>query len=141
MKTIERLLKQKGNQVWSIGPTASVIEALALMAEKQIGALLVIGDTGPIGVIFERDYARSVALKGKTSRATPARDMTSPVVRVRPDQTLQEAMALMTDRRVRHLPVMDGERLLGLVSIGDLVKAIISEQQFMIEELEGYINP
>ncbi|WP_295448353.1 CBS domain-containing protein [uncultured Thiodictyon sp.] len=142
MKTIQRLLKQKGSQVWTIGPEARVITALGLMAEKQIGALLVIDLSGPIGVISERDYARSVALKGKTSRATPVRAiMASPVVRVSPDQTVQEALGLMTDRHVRHLPVMDGDRLLGLVSIGDLVKSIIDEQQFMIEELEGYINP
>jgi CBS domain-containing protein len=142
MKTIDRLLEQKGTQVWSIPPQASVIEALGLMAEKQIGALLVIDATGPIGVISERDYARSVALKGRTSRATPVcAIMTSPVVRVSPHQSVQEALGLMTDRHVRHLPVMEGEQLLGLVSIGDLVKAIISDQQFVIEQLEDYINP
>ena len=141
MKTIERVLMQKGTQVWSIGPEASVLEALTLMAEKRIGALLVMDATGPIGVISERDYARSVALKGKTSRTTPVRQiMTSPVVRVTPHQSVQEALALVTDRRVRHLPVMEGDQLLGLVSIGDLVKAIIAEQQLMIEQLEGYIN-
>ena len=141
MKTIERVLTQKGHQVWSIGPDASVLEALTLMAEKRIGALLVMDGAGPIGVISERDYARSVALKGKTSRATPVRQiMTSPVVRVGPHQSVQEALALVTDRHVRHLPVMDGDQLLGLVSIGDLVKAIIAEQQLLIEQLEGYIN-
>ncbi|WP_295435341.1 CBS domain-containing protein [uncultured Thiodictyon sp.] len=141
MKTIERILTQKGHQVWSIDPDASVLEALTLMAEKRIGALLVMDATGPVGIISERDYARSVALKGKTSRATPVRQiMTSPVVRVGPHQSVQEALALVTDRRVRHLPVMDGDQLLGLVSIGDLVKAIIAEQQLLIEQLEGYIN-
>jgi CBS domain-containing protein len=141
MKTIERLLKQKGSQVWSIHPQASVLEALTLMAEKGIGALLVMDGTGPLGVISERDYARSVALKGKTSRTTPVHDiMTSPVVCASPHQTVEEALALMTDRRVRHLPVMAGDRLLGMVSIGDLVKSIISEQEFMIEQLEGYIS-
>jgi len=141
MKTIERILTQKGHQVWSIDPDASVLEALTLMAEKRIGALLVMDATVPVGIISERDYARSVALKGKTSRATPVRQiMTSPVVRVGPHQSVQEALALVTDRRVRHLPVMDGDQLLGLVSIGDLVKAIIAEQQLLIEQLEGYIN-
>ncbi len=141
MKTIEQILTQKGHQVWSIDPDASVLEALTLMAEKRIGALLVMDATGPVGIISERDYARSVALKGKTSRATPVRQiMTSPVVRVGPHQSVQEALALVTDRRVRHLPVMDGDQLLGLVSIGDLVKAIIAEQQLLIEQLEGYIN-
>lgn len=141
MTTIERLLKQKGNHVWAIHPQASVLEALTLMAEKGIGALLVMDETGPLGVISERDYARSVALKGKTSRSTPVRDiMTSPIVCATPHQRVAEALALMTDRRVRHLPVMDGDQLLGMVSIGDLVKSIISEQEIVIEQLEGYIS-
>ncbi len=114
MKTIERVLTQKGTQVWSIGPDASVLEALTLMAEKRIGALLVMDATGPVGVISERDYARSVALKGKTSRATPVRQiMTSPVVRVDPHQSVQEALALVTHRCVYHLPVMDGDQAAG----------------------------
>ncbi len=140
MKTIEQLLEKKGTQVWSIHPDASVLEALASMAEKHIGALLVIDDTGPVGVISERDYARSVALKGKSSHNTPVREiMTSHVLCVTPDQTVEEAMALMTERRFRHLPVVDGGQVLGLVSIGDLVKSIISEQKFIIEQLEHYI--
>jgi CBS domain-containing protein len=141
MKTIDQVLRQKGAQVWTIGPDVMVIDALGLMAEKQIGALLVTDSAGPIGVISERDYARSVALKGRTTRATPVRAiMTSPVVRVRPDQTVEDALSLVTDRRVRHLPVMDDGRLLGLVSIGDLVKAIIAEQRLVIEQLEDYIT-
>jgi CBS domain-containing protein len=141
MKTIEQLLEKKGTQVWSIHPDATVLEALGLMAEKEVGALLVIDDRGPVGVISERDYARSVALKGKTSRSTPVRGiMTSPVRCVTPDLTVEEAMALMTERRVRHLPVVDGGQVLGLISIGDLVKSIISDQQFIIEQLEHYIN-
>lgn len=141
MKTIEMLLANKGTQVWSIRPDASVLDALALMAEKEIGALLVIDDSGPVGVISERDYARSVALKGKTSRSTPVRGiMTSPVRCVTPDATVEESMALMTERRVRHLPVVDGNQVVGLVSIGDLVKSIISDQKFIIEQLEHYIS-
>ncbi len=141
MKKIDQLLENKGSQVWSIHPDASVLEALALMAEKHIGALLVIDDTGPVGVISERDYARSVVLKGKTSRDTRVREiMSTHVVCVTPDQTIEEGMALMTERRVRHLPVIDGGQVLGLVSIGDLVKSIISEQKFIIEQLEHYIN-
>jgi CBS domain-containing protein len=141
MKTIEQLLEKKGTQVWSIHPEASVLEALALMAEKHIGALLVIDDTGPVGVISERDYARSVVLKGKTSRSTPIREiMSSHVLCASPDQTVEECMALMTEHRLRHLPVIDGGQVLGLVSIGDLVKSIISEQKFIIDQLEHYIN-
>jgi CBS domain-containing protein len=141
MKTIEQLLEKKGTQVWSIHPDASVMEALVLLAEKHIGALLVIDDTGPVGVISERDYARSVALKGKTSRETRVREiMSTHVVCTTPDQTVEEGMALMTERHIRHLPVIDGGVVLGLVSIGDLVKSIISEQKFIIEQLEHYIN-
>lgn len=140
MKTIRKLLENKGKEVWSIRPEASVLDALTLMADKQIGALLVVDDSGPVGVISERDYARSVALKGRTSRSTPVRTiMTHPVRCMRPDETLEEAMAIMTEHRVRHLPVVDGTRVIGLISIGDLVKSIISDQQFMIAQLEHYI--
>lgn len=140
MTKIEQLLEDKGTQVWSVHPDASVLDALSLMAERRIGALLVIDDTGPVGLMSERDYARSVALKGKSARDTKVREiMTSHVIYVTPDQTVDEAMALMTQRRVRHLPVMDGGQVLGLVSIGDLVKSIISQQKFIIEQLEHYI--
>jgi CBS domain-containing protein len=140
MKKILNLIEEKGSQVWSIGPEASVYDALALMAEKGVGALLVSDDTGPVGLVSERDYARNVALKGRSSRETPVREiMTSRVLYVTSDQPLEEAMALMTERRIRHLPVIDNGHLHGLVSIGDLVKAIISEQQFIIAQLEHYI--
>lgn len=140
MTTIEQLLEDKGSEVWSIHPDASVLEALALMAERRIGALLAIDDTGPVGLISERDYARAVALKGKRSSDTRVREiMSKPVICITPDQTVEEAMALMTERRVRHLPVIDDGLVLGLISIGDLVKSIISEQKFIIEQLEHYI--
>ncbi len=141
MKTIQQLLDQKGSQVWSIGPDASVHDALALMVEKNIGALLVIADTGPIGLVSERDFARRLDLIDGAARDTPVHEiMTSQVVCVSPDQPLEEAMALMTEKRVRHLPVLDDGQVLGLVSIGDLVHAVIAEQRFIIEQLEHYIN-
>jgi CBS domain-containing protein len=141
MKKIRNLIAEKGSQVWSIGPDARVYDALALMAEKGIGALLVIDDTGPVGLFSERDYTRNVVLKGRSSRETPVREiMTSRVLYVTPDQPVEEAMALMTERRVRHLPVIENGHVRGLVSIGDLVKAIISEQQFIITQLEHYIS-
>jgi CBS domain-containing protein len=141
MNTIQQLLDEKGTQVWSIHPEASVFDALALMAEKGVGALLVIDDTGAVGLISERDYARNVALKGKTSRDTKvANIMTSHVICVTPDQPIEEAMALMTEKRVRHLPVLDGGQVLGMVSIGDLVKSIIADQRYVIEQLEHYIS-
>jgi CBS domain-containing protein len=140
MKKILDLIEEKGSQVWSIAPGVSVYDALALMAEKGIGALLVIDETGPVGLFSERDYARNVVLKGRSSHDTPVRDiMTSRVLYVTPNQPVEEAMALMTERRVRHLPVIDDGQVRGLVSIGDLVKAIISEQQFIIAQLEHYI--
>ena len=142
MKTVKELLRVKGYQVWSIGPDATVYEALTLMAEKDVGALLVLDSAGHlVGVLSERDYARKIVLKGKTSRETPVREiMTEKVVWVRPDQTIEECMALMTNKRIRHLPVLEGGRLLGVISIGDVVKDIISEQEFMIEQLENYIT-
>ena len=141
METVRQLLEEKGHEVWSIRPDASVFEAIELMAEKGIGALVVMEADKTVGLISERDYARSVILKGRASRETPIREiMTQRVICARPDQTVQECMALMTEKRVRHLPVMEGERLIGLVSIGDLVKAIITEQQFIIEQLEHYIS-
>ena len=142
MKTVKELLRGKGYQVWSIGPDATVYEALTLMAEKDVGALLVLDSAGHlVGVLSERDYARKIVLKGKTSRETPVREiMTEKVVWVRPDQTIEECMALMTNKRIRHLPVLEGGRLLGVISIGDVVKDIISEQEFMIEQLENYIT-
>jgi CBS domain-containing protein len=142
MKTVKELLRVKGYQVWSIGPDATVYEALTLMAEKDVGALLVLDNAGQlVGILSERDYARKIVLKGKTSRETPVREiMTEKVVWVRPDQTIEECMALMTNKHIRHLPVMEEGRLLGVISIGDVVKDIISEQEFVIAQLENYIT-
>jgi CBS domain-containing protein len=142
MKTVRELLRNKGYHVYSIGPDATVYEALTLMAEKDVGALLVLDSAGQlVGILSERDYARKIVLKGKTSRETPVREiMTEKVLWVRPDQTIEECMALMTNKHIRHLPVMEEGRLLGVVSIGDVVKDIISEQEFVIAQLENYIT-
>lgn len=142
MKKVRELLKQKGSGVWSIGPDASVYDALALMAEKNIGALLVMEDERLVGMISERDYARKVVLAGRASRETLVGDvMTTRVIFAEPTETVEECMALMTEKRIRHLPVIQKDgTLLGVVSIGDLVKEVIAEQQFMIEQLEHYIS-
>jgi len=141
MKTIKQLLDEKGAEIWSIGPDASVYDAVALMAEKGIGALLVVDGDRTIGLVSERDYARNVVLKGRSSKEIKVSEiMTDRVICVEPDQTVEEGMALMTEKRVRHLPVIKAGSVLGLVSIGDLVKAIISEQKFIIEQLEHYIS-
>jgi CBS domain-containing protein len=141
MKSVAEILRSKPEQaVHTITPSASVFDAVKLMAEKSIGALLVMEDLKIDGIITERDYARKIVLMGRSSKETPVRDiMTSPVMYVRPDQTNEECMALMTDNRVRHLPVIDNGKLMGLISIGDLVKDIISEQKFIIDQLEHYI--
>ena len=141
MKSAAQILKSKPEQtVHTVTPSTSVFDAVKLMAEKNIGALLVMEDVKIVGIITERDYARKIVLIGRSSKETPVRDiMTSPVMSVRPSQTNEECMALMTENRVRHLPVMDNGKLLGLISIGDLVKDIISEQQFIIQQLEHYI--
>ena len=141
MKIVAEILRSKPEQaVHTITPSASVFDAVKLMAEKSIGALLVMEDLKIDGIITERDYARKIVLMGRSSKETPVRDiMTSPVMYVRPDQTNEECMALMTDNRVRHLPVIDNGKLIGLISIGDLVKDIISEQKFIIDQLEHYI--
>ena len=142
MTSAAQVLKSKPRQtVESVAPSTSVFDAVKLMAEKNIGALLVLEEQKIVGIITERDYARKVVLLGRSSKETPVRDiMSSPVMYVRPDQTNEECMALMTDNRLRHLPVVDQGRLLGLISIGDLVKDIISEQKFIIEQLEHYIS-
>ncbi len=141
MTTVNQLLRSKGSAIWSIGPDATVYEALQLMAEKDVGALLVLDDGALVGILSERDYARKIALKGKTSRDTLVREiMTERVVCVRADQSVEECMALMTNKRVRHLPVLADNQLAGVISIGDVVKAIISEQEFIIEQLENYIT-
>lgn len=141
MKTVAEILKAKGSSaVYSIAPSATVFEAVKLMADKNVGALMVMEGGRIVGVVTERDYARKVVLLARSSRDTPLSDvMTSAVIYVRPSQTSEECMALMTESRVRHLPVMDGDKLVGLISIGDIVKGIISEQNFIIEQLQNYI--
>jgi CBS domain-containing protein len=141
MKTVRDLLQVKGYSVWAVAPDTSVYDALALMAQKNVGAVLVIQDDRPVGIMSERDYARKVILRGKFSQSTPVSEiMTEKVLCIGPEQTVQECMALMTDKHVRHLPVLQGEQLIGVISIGDVVKAIISEQEFTIEQLENYIT-
>ena len=140
MTTVRQLLDQKGSQVWSIPPDATVYDALRLLAERDIGALLVIQREDLVGIISERDYARKVILQGKSSMKTSVREiMTERVIFVEPDHSLEEAMALMTDKHLRHLPVLEDDQVVGLVSIGDLVKAKIADQSFIIEQLERYI--
>jgi CBS domain-containing protein len=141
MKSVRDVVEKKGRQIWSVAPGTTVFETLQLMAEKEIGAVLVMEGGRPVGIFSERDYARQVILKGKASKDTPVRDvMTTRVVYIRPEQTLEECMALMTDKRIRHLPVLVEGRVEGILSIGDVVKAVISEKQFLIEQLENYIT-
>lgn len=140
MHTIRQILEQKGYEVLTIDPGVSVYSAIEIMAENGIGALMVMEGNRPVGLISERDYARKVILKGHSSKDTEVREvMTTHVYCVHPEQTVEECMALMTEKRVRHLPVTEEGHLLGIVSIGDLVKSIIAEQQFIIEQLEHYI--
>jgi len=141
MTTVNQLLKHKGHSVWSVAPNASVYEALESMAEKGVGALVVLRDGKLAGIFSERDYARKVILKGRSSKDTPVREiMTEKVYYLKPDQTVEDCMALMTEKRIRHLPVVVDDQVVGLISIGDVVKSIISEQKFMIEKLEQYIT-
>jgi CBS domain-containing protein len=141
MKTVKQLLESKAPGVVTIAPEASVFEALELMADKDIGAVVVTHNSRVIGIMSERDYARKVILHNRSSKEIPvAQIMTEKVVYVRPTQTVDECMALMTDKHIRHLPVLDGERLIGVLSIGDLVRATISEQDFVIKQLENYIT-
>jgi CBS domain-containing protein len=140
MVTVSEILKQKGRDVWTISPEAKVIEALKLMAGKEIGALLVMDGPRLVGIMSERDYARKIMLLGKCSLDTPVRDiMTTNVYAVHNDTRAEECMALMTDKHIRHLPVFDKDQLVGLVSIGDIVKSIISEQKITIGHLQNYI--
>ena len=141
MTTVQRLLENKGLLVWSIAPDASVFEAVQLMADKRVGALMVVEQNELVGVISERDYAREIVLKDRGSRDTQVSAiMTRRVLYVRPDQTLDECMALMTEKNLRHLPVLDNGRLIGVISMRDVVKELISEKEFMIAQLENYIT-
>lgn len=141
MASVKQLLQGKGHDVWSIGPEASVYDAIAKMAQEEVGALVVLEGESLIGVVSERDYARKVVLQGRSSRDTKIKDiMTTRVAYARPDQSVEDCMAMMTEKRIRHLPVMDGDKLLGVISIGDLVKFIIEEQKHVIEQLEQYIS-
>lgn len=140
MMRVSYLLAFKGGQVWSIGPEEPVLAAIQLMADKQIGALPVLRDGELIGIVSERDYARKVILLGRSSAETPVwQIMTSPVTTVSPDEAVHRCMEIMTEQRIRHLPVIERKQLVGMVSIGDLVKAVIEEQQQTITQLERYI--
>ena len=138
---VRDILSHKGSAVWSIAPDSTVFQAIQLMTEKNVGALLVTQAEKLIGIISERDYTRKVALKGRSSKETSVREILSgEVVRVTPDHTVDECMRLMTEHRVRHLPVLEGEKILGVISIGDLVNSIISAQHSTIHQLETYIT-
>jgi len=141
MKTVQQLLESKRHRLVSVSPETTVLDALKLMAEKEIGAVLVIEGELLAGIFSERDYARKVVLHGKSSKDTPVREiMTDEVVCVRPEQTIEDCMGLMTDKRVRHLPVFDSKNVVGVISIGDVVKEMLSEQEFVIKQLESYIH-
>jgi CBS domain-containing protein len=141
MTTVRHLLDGKGRALFSIEPEDPVLEAVRMMAERHVGALLVMRGTELAGILSERDYARKVVLLGRSSAETPVwQIMTSPVITVSLDNSVQDCMRLMTERRIRHLPVVDGGRVVGMISIGDLVKAVIEEQQQTIEQLETYIH-
>lgn len=141
MTTVKQLLAQKGTQVWTVGADATVFDAIAMMADKNVGSLIVMNGEKLIGIITERHYSRNVVLKGKTSPTIPVKEiMEKNVVCVSPQNSIEECMALMTNKRVRHLPVLDGGKVVGIVSIGDLVKSIISDQKFVIDQLEHYIH-
>jgi len=140
MQTVSQLLKEKGNQIFSVAPQESVLRAIEIMATRYVGALLVMSEGSLLGIISERDYARKVILKNRSSHDTPVSDiMTSPVVSVSPEEKVHRCMELMTEGRFRHLPVIKGGRVVGMLSIGDLVKAVIQEQTEHIEQLERYI--
>ncbi|MBX7221006.1 MAG: CBS domain-containing protein [Blastocatellia bacterium] len=141
MRTVKHLLEGKSSNTWTIDPSATVFEALTMMAQKEVGALCVTENEKLVGILSERDYARKVILKGKTSRETLVGEiMTGDVITVRPEQSIDECMTLMTDKRLRHLPVVVDEKLVGIISIGDVVKDVISEQQHHIKQLEMYIS-
>ena len=140
MKTIRQIIKLKGHNIWTISPAARVFDALQMMAEKDIGALLVVDGKTLVGVFSERDYARKVILKGKRSKNTHISEiMSSPPIFIEPDNTTEQGLALMSAKHIRHLPVMEDNHLLGIVTIGDLVKTLIDEQKITIDHLEKYI--
>jgi CBS domain-containing protein len=141
MRRIKRILEAKGHDVWSVEPSATVYEAIHLLAEKKIGALLVMKKDQLVGIVSERDYARQIILKNRSSEATKVEEiMTNKVVHVQPNDEIGDCMALMTEHRIRHLPVIDKKKVVGMISIGDLVRAVIAEQQSTISELEKYIS-
>jgi CBS domain-containing protein len=140
MTTVEDVLKEKGHDVWAVSPQDKVIAALKLMAEKNVGAMVVTHKGQLVGIMTERDYARKVVLQGRTSLETPVKDiMTQGVYYVAPDTSTQECMAVMTKNRIRHLPVIHKEKLVGIISIGDIVRSVISQQKITIDHLENYI--
>ena len=141
MLTARQLLDKKPGEVYSIAPEESVFDAIKLMADKRIGALLVLDGDKVVGIVSERDYARKVILQGRSSKTTPVKDiMTEKVLYAGPEQPIEECMALMTDKRIRHMPVMENNRLIGIFSSGDVIKEMISEREFIIEQLENYIK-
>lgn len=139
MKLVKEVLDEKGRDIWTIAPDASVFEAIELMAQKEVGALLVLDAENLIGIISERDYTRKVILQGKSSRKTTIKTiMTSPVICADAEQDVKKCMAMMTTKSIRHLPVLENDQLVGIVSLGDLVKTIIADQESKIKGLEGY---
>jgi CBS domain-containing protein len=141
MKLVSDILNSKGHEIWAVKPDDTVFDSLQLMADKGIGALLVMNGDKLVGIVTERDYARKVILEGKSSKDSTVKEiMTTKVLCVSPERTVDECMALMTDKRARHLPVLDHKHVVGVVSIGDLVKALISEQQILIDQLQHYIS-
>jgi CBS domain-containing protein len=140
MRTVRQMLEAKAPEVFSIGPDAPVIDEIRLMAEKRIGAVLVMQAGRLAGILSERDYARKIVLQGRSSKDTPVRDiMTADVISVGLGDSADRCMQLVTDKRIRHLPVLDGGNVLGVVSIGDLVKAVIEDQQLELDQLQRYI--
>lgn len=141
MKTVRKLLQAKGSTVWSIPPDASVFEAIRTMAEKHVGALVVMQEGKPVGILSERDYLTKVILKDRSSKSTQVREiMTSKLVCIRPESTIEECMAVMTERQIRHLPVLEKDTVVGMVSMRDVVREVISEKEFIINQLEKYIT-
>ena len=141
MKLVSDILNSKGHEIFAVKPDDTVFDSLQLMADKGIGALLVMNGDKLVGIVTERDYARKVILEGKSSKDTTVKEvMTTKVLCVSPERTVDECMALMTDKRARHLPVLDHKHVVGVVSIGDLVKTLISEQQILIDQLQHYIS-